>query len=67
VGNSLNQPLEWTILPGFGLPALLLFYILLGGFLAVSLTDFVQGTIMVLALLIVPIVAVIEIGDPSKH
>lgn len=31
-------------------------YTFLGGFLAVSLTDFVQGTIMVLALLIVPMV-----------
>ena len=37
-------------------------YTFLGGFLAVSLTDFVQGTIMVLALVIVPIVAIIEIG-----
>jgi len=41
-------------------------YTFLGGFLAVSLTDFVQGTIMVLALLIVPIVAVIEIGGPIE-
>jgi len=32
-------------------------YTLLGGFLAVSLTDFVQGCIMFLALVIVPIVA----------
>lgn len=31
-------------------------YTFLGGFLAVSLTDFVQGTIMVLALVIVPFV-----------
>ncbi|WP_322969065.1 sodium/proline symporter PutP [Faecalibacter sp. LW9] len=37
-------------------------YAFLGGFLAVSLTDFVQGTIMVLALVIVPLVALIEIG-----
>jgi solute:Na+ symporter, SSS family len=37
-------------------------YTFLGGFLAVSLTDFVQGTIMVLALVIVPIVAICEIG-----
>lgn len=41
-------------------------YTFLGGFLAVSLTDFVQGTIMVLALIIVPIVAVTEIGGPSE-
>lgn len=37
-------------------------YTFLGGFLAVSLTDFVQGTIMVLALIIVPIVAISSIG-----
>ncbi|MBS1550301.1 MAG: sodium/proline symporter PutP [Bacteroidetes bacterium] len=37
-------------------------YTFLGGFLAVSLTDFVQGTIMVLALVIVPIVVIFEIG-----
>lgn len=32
-------------------------YVVLGGFLAVSLTDFVQGMIMMLALIIVPVVA----------
>lgn len=42
------------------------FYTFLGGFLAVSLTDFVQGTIMVLALVIVPIVAVSEIGGVGE-
>lgn len=41
-------------------------YTFLGGFLAVSLTDFVQGTIMVLALVIVPIVAIIEIGGVGE-
>lgn len=37
-------------------------YTFLGGFLAVSLTDFVQGTIMVIALVLLPIVLVIQIG-----
>lgn len=37
-------------------------YTFLGGFLAVSLTDFVQGTIMVTALVIIPVVLVIQIG-----
>lgn len=37
-------------------------YTFLGGFLAVSLTDFVQGTIMVLALVIVPIVVFFKLG-----
>ncbi|NJS13676.1 MAG: sodium/proline symporter PutP [Sphingopyxis sp.] len=32
-------------------------YVVLGGFLAVSLTDFVQGIIMMLALIIVPLIA----------
>lgn len=37
-------------------------YVLFGGFLAVSLTDFVQGIIMFLGLIIVPVVAVATIG-----
>ncbi|MBS2967560.1 sodium/proline symporter PutP [Metabacillus sp. KIGAM252] len=37
-------------------------YTLFGGFLAVSLTDFVQGIIMFLALILVPIVALIDLG-----
>ncbi|MFV0232394.1 sodium/proline symporter PutP [Empedobacter falsenii] len=41
-------------------------YTFLGGFLAVSLTDFIQGTIMVLALVIVPIVAIAEIDGVEE-
>ena len=41
-------------------------YTFLGGFLAVSLTDFVQGTIMVLALIVVPAVAIFEIGGVGE-
>lgn len=37
-------------------------YTLFGGFLAVSLTDFVQGCIMFVALVLVPIVAISEVG-----
>ncbi|HZG71805.1 MAG TPA: sodium/proline symporter PutP [Chondromyces sp.] len=37
-------------------------YTLFGGFLAVSLTDFVQGCIMFLALVLVPIVAFTDLG-----
>ncbi len=37
-------------------------YTLLGGFLAVSMTDFVQGIIMFLALVMVPIVTLNEVG-----
>ena len=41
-------------------------YTLFGGFLAVSLTDFVQGCIMFLALILVPVVAVIQSGGPAE-
>lgn len=40
-------------------------YTMFGGFLAVSLTDFVQGCIMFLALVLVPIVTLTEIGGIS--
>lgn len=37
-------------------------YTLFGGFLAVSMTDFVQGIIMFIALILVPVVAFTDIG-----
>ena len=37
-------------------------YTLFGGFLAVSLTDFVQGCIMFIALVLVPVVTINEVG-----
>lgn len=40
-------------------------YTLFGGFLAVSLTDFVQGCIMFVALVLVPVVAIGEVGGVS--
>jgi SSS family solute:Na+ symporter len=42
--------------------SVVVFYTFVGGFLAVSLTDFVQGTIMVLALVIIPIVVFFQLG-----
>ena len=40
-------------------------YTFFGGFLAVSLTDFVQGMIMFVALVLVPIVALADVGGPG--
>ena len=40
-------------------------YTLFGGFLAVSLTDFAQGVIMFIALVMVPIVAFTDLGGTS--
>ena len=41
-------------------------YTLFGGFLAVSLTDFVQGCIMFVALVLVPVVAISEVGGIAE-
>lgn len=41
-------------------------YTIFGGFLAVSLTDFVQGIIMFLALILVPFVTFFELGGPAS-
>ena len=55
----------------FGLPyelglfvtaGVVVLYTLLGGFMAVSMTDFVQGVIMFIALIMVPVVALTGIG-----
>lgn len=41
---------------------IILFYTMLGGFLAVSLTDTIQGIFMVIALLVLPLIAIIHMG-----
>ncbi len=41
-------------------------YTLFGGFLAVSLTDFVQGCIMFIALVLVPVVTIQEVGGIAQ-
>ncbi|NMA68583.1 MAG: sodium:proline symporter, partial [Desulfitobacterium sp.] len=48
----------WIIL------AVIVGYTLIGGFLAVSFTDFVQGLIMVFTLVMVPIITIIHAGGP---
>ncbi len=45
--------------------AIVLTYTVVGGFLAVSLTDFVQGCIMMVALVIMPIVILTSGNDPG--
>lgn len=41
---------------------IVLFYTMLGGFLAVSLTDTIQGIFMVIALLVLPVIAISHLG-----
>ncbi len=58
----------------FGLPyftallvgaGVVIFYTFLGGFAAVSMTDFVQGTMMFFTVLYIPIAATIVMGGPA--
>lgn len=46
--------------------AVTVFYTFVGGFLAVSYTDVVQGVMMFAALLIVPIIAIFTLDNPSE-
>lgn len=46
--------------------AVTLIYTLFGGFLGASLTDVVQGLMMVVALLLVPTIAVLAVGGPVE-
>jgi sodium/proline symporter len=42
--------------------AIILFYTIIGGFLAVSITDTIQGVIMIFALIILPVSAILHLG-----
>ena len=57
--EAFDMRFEWALLLGAGI---VIFYTLLGGFWAVSLTDTVQGMLMVFAALLLPIVAVAQAG-----
>ena len=57
--SSFGMEYQWGVLFVGGVVVI---YTLLGGFLAVSWTDVVQGVMMVTALVLVPIVGVIHLG-----
>ncbi|MGE9616169.1 MAG: sodium/proline symporter PutP [Solitalea-like symbiont of Acarus siro] len=46
--------------------SIVVLYTTFGGFMGVSLTDFVQGTIMVAALIVVPIITIYKIGGINE-
>jgi len=54
-----GMPFQYAIVLGAGS---VVFYTLIGGFLAVSRTDFIQGVMMFLAILIVPTCAAMSMG-----
>lgn len=58
-GMSYSQALWWGA-------AATITYTMVGGFLAVSWTDTVQATLMIFALLLVPIIVLVQIGGPGE-
>ena len=74
-GGKLFETAFADALPGFGMSdyalgiwitaGIVLAYTMVGGFLAVSLTDFVQGVIMMLALVVMPLVVMFGSGGEA--
>ncbi|CAH0345233.1 sodium/proline symporter PutP [Bacillus sp. CECT 9360] len=66
-GQLFENAFNMDYMTGVWLTAsVVILYTLFGGFLAVSWTDFVQGTIMFIALILVPIVTVVNIGSMDR-
>ncbi|MBU2977002.1 sodium/proline symporter PutP [Alteromonas sp. C1M14] len=61
--SAFNVEYQWGLIITL---AVVVSYTLLGGFLAVSMTDFVQGCIMFVALVLVPLVAFSEFDSVSQ-
>ncbi|NMB74853.1 MAG: sodium/proline symporter [Myxococcales bacterium] len=62
-GKAMDAILNVGYVPGILIGGVIIIvYTLLGGFTAVSFTDFLQGLIMVIALLLMPILVLAEVG-----
>lgn len=65
-GKILNATFGIDVLWGIVIgAAVVLFYTLMGGFLAVAWTDLIQGLLMTMVALVLPIVGLIYVGGPS--
>ncbi len=66
-GKALQGTFGWEPWIGTALGAgVIVAYTLLGGFLAVAWTDFIQGWLMLITLVALPLVAIIELGGFSE-
>ncbi len=62
-GKSLEQTFGWGHFSGVLVgAAIIVFYTIMGGFFAVAWTDFVQGWIMIIALVVLPLAALTQLG-----
>jgi sodium/proline symporter len=68
VGGGKAIAASFGVAPATGVlitAAIVLLYTVLGGFLAVSLTDAVQGVLMLAGLVLLPVLMVAELGGPA--
>ncbi|UCH11619.1 MAG: sodium/proline symporter [Fidelibacterota bacterium] len=62
-GKSLQQTFGWAHLAGVMVgAAIIVFYTIMGGFFAVAWTDFFQGWIMIMTLVLLPLVTLFHLG-----
>ena len=62
-GKTFSASFQMTQTQGLLLTAvIILFYTVVGGFLAVSVTDTIQGFIMIIALIVLPIIGIMHLG-----
>jgi len=65
-GNAFQNSFNWNIIESITLSAIVIFaYTYMGGYLAVSITDTIQGFLMGFTALTMPLVALIEFGGPE--
>jgi sodium/proline symporter len=63
VGKVISSSLGWNYKEALLLGAgIIILYTSLGGFLAVCWTDFIQGILMIFALVITPLIAILKLG-----
>ncbi len=66
-GKTFSASFHITQTQGLLLTAvIILFYTIVGGFLAVSLTDTIQGFIMIIALVVLPLIVIMHLGGFSS-
>tara|TARA_B110000116_G_scaffold25950_1_gene19876 strand:- start:779 stop:2170 length:1392 start_codon:yes stop_codon:yes gene_type:complete len=65
-GNAFENAFNWDIIQSIALSAIVIFaYTYMGGYLAVSITDTIQGFLMGFTALIMPLIALIKLGGPG--
>ena len=65
-GNAFQNTFNWGIVQSIALSAIVIFaYTYMGGYLAVSITDTIQGFLMGFTALIMPLVALMKLGGPG--